>query len=73
MIILGGEQEEPELRDLVRGCMWVDDSIVTAQTEVDSDGEGLEEDDGKNRIAWRYAKMKKFQTSVGGSKGGGGE
>jgi elongator complex protein 4 len=78
VIILGGADEEQELRDLVKGCMWVDESTMTAQQQYaadgDSDAEGLGPDDGnKTRIAWRYSKMKRFQTSVEGSAGGAGE
>jgi elongator complex protein 4 len=77
LIILGGSDEEQELRDLVKGCMWVDEATMTAQQQYaadgDSDAEGLEADDGnRTRIAWRYNKMKKFQTSVQGSAGGAG-
>lgn len=51
--------------DLVRGCMWVDGAA--ASQPDDSDGETLESGGGGGiKIAWRYDKMKRFQTTVGG-------
>lgn len=79
VVLVGGEGAG--LRELVRGCMWVDEGVVLASHgegqggagEQDSDAEGLEVDDGnRTRIAWRYDKMKRFQTSVAGRPTGAG-
>lgn len=50
--------------ELVRGCMWVDGAATATQAD-DSEGETLESSGGV-KIAWRYDKMKRFQTTVGG-------
>jgi elongator complex protein 4 len=54
--------------------MWIDERATADGSE--SEGEGLDETkgEGKNgtRIAWRYERMKKFQTTVKKSDGDGG-
>lgn len=47
-------------RKLVDGCMWMSNS----PKETDSVDENKAPDDDKVKIAWRYEKMKKFQTTV---------
>lgn len=83
VLVIGGADRE-ELDDLVKGCMWLEESakkvskaVIEAnmKEEDDSDAEGLapELDAGnRTRIAWRYDKMKKFETSVAGSSGSSG-
>lgn len=60
-------------KELVGGCMWV---VEERNGEVgggsESEGEGVGEGDGqvgRTRIAWRYEKMKKFQTTIGSQSG----
>lgn len=60
-------------RDLVRGCMWVDERSTAVSgkgKEVESGSEGEAEgpgvgDENRTRIAWRYGGMDKFKTSIG--------
>lgn len=66
-VISAGEEED--LEDLVRGCMWVDPGMAktgtAAAADPDSDAEGLDEESGnRTKIAWRYEKMNRFQTTV---------
>lgn len=76
-----------EVDELVAGCMWLDDGVaksarksfpdpqqqqMPAPEEPDSDAEGLEEENSnRTKIAWRYDKMKRFETTVAGNNGGG--
>jgi elongator complex protein 4 len=56
-------------KDLVQGCMWVDEKAegAPAEEEGESEGEGLaEEQTNRTKIAWRYEKMKKYRTTVTG-------
>jgi elongator complex protein 4 len=80
-------QSNTELDELVAGCMWLDEGVnksarksfpdpqaqqATAAEEPDSDAEGLEEESSnRTKIAWRYDKMKKFETTVAGNNAGG--
>lgn len=80
-------QGNAELDELVAGCMWLDEGVAKsarksfpdpqqqqppAPEEPDSDAEGLEEESSnRTKIAWRYDKMKKFETTVGGNNAGG--
>lgn len=60
--------EEGSGRDLVKGCMWVDERSSAGSKEVESASEGEGEgggDENRTRIAWRYGGMDKFKTSVG--------
>jgi elongator complex protein 4 len=60
-------------RDLVKGCMWVDErssantSANTKGEESGSEGEMDVEADNRSKIAWRYGGMEKFKTSIGRS------
>lgn len=70
VVIVGDESSG---RDLVKGCMWIDERS-TAGKEADSASEGEGEgggggDENRTRIAWRYGGMEKFKTSVGEFKG----
>ena len=49
-----------EIEDVVRGCPWVEE----ADGGSESEGEGVMPE-GRSRIAWRYDRMKKLQSSVG--------
>ncbi|KAK4686176.1 elongator complex protein 4, partial [Tremellales sp. Uapishka_1] len=65
--------DEVECRNLIGGCMWVEEREEGKASE--SEGEGVGEEGqgrGGTRIAWRYERMKKFQTTVGshGATGG---
>lgn len=80
-------QGNTELDELVGGCMWLDEGVnksarksfpdpqaqqSTTAEEPDSDAEGLEEESSnRTKIAWRYDKMKKFETTVAGNNAGG--
>lgn len=63
--------EEASGRELVKGCMWVDERGLGSgkaeesgsEGEVDGGGEG----DNRTKIAWRYNGMDKFKTSIGRS------
>jgi len=53
----------------VKGCMWVNEREGNAEGGggggSESEGEGVVGgDDGRTKIAWRYEKMKKFQTTI---------
>jgi elongator complex protein 4 len=78
VLVIGGSEME-DLEELVKGCMWIEESakrVAVADANAkdpgnpdgdDSDAEGLADDlDGGNRtrIAWRYENMKRFETSV---------
>lgn len=60
-------------RDLVRGCMWVDERSSSNNSanasakgdESGSEGEMDVEADNRSKIAWRYGGMEKFKTSIG--------
>ncbi|KIR96337.1 elongator complex protein 4 [Cryptococcus deuterogattii 2001/935-1] len=60
--LLVGEKEEGE--SVVKGCMWTEGGAAGDGSE--SEGEGGVEG-GERRIAWRYEKMGKFQTTVKGN------
>lgn len=72
-IVIG---EKEEIRNVVEGSMWVDETNKGDGSE--SEGEGLEDvgqGKGGTKIAWRYERMKKFQTTIrsgGGTSNGGG-
>lgn len=59
--VLVGEKEEGEA--VVKGCMWTEGGVSGDGSE--SEGEGGVEG-GERKIAWRYEKMGKFQTTVKG-------
>lgn len=54
-------------RDLVKGCMWVDERSQGGSKGDESGSEGEVDGGGDNRskIAWRYGGMEKFKTSIG--------
>ena len=60
--------EPGESRDVVAGCMWVDERTTTDGSESEGEGVGGSVGEGKGgmRIAWRYERMKKFQTTIKG-------
>jgi hypothetical protein len=64
VIIIGESQGS---RDLVKGCMWVDERSQAGSKGDESGSEGEIDGGGDNRskIAWRYGGMEKFRTSVG--------
>jgi elongator complex protein 4 len=52
-------------KDLVKGCMWVVDRRAGGKEGgSESEGEGIGDEAGRTKIAWRYEKMRKFQTTV---------
>ncbi|KAG8981700.1 hypothetical protein FRB95_001075 [Tulasnella sp. JGI-2019a] len=56
-------------REIVEGCMWMkgdDDNLGRDHDHEDRGGDG-----GEVKIAWRYEGMKKFETGVSSSTGGG--
>ena len=55
-----------EVENTVRGCMWVANEEGGERSEGESDAEGGGEGRGGGRIAWRYERMKAFQTTVSG-------
>jgi elongator complex protein 4 len=83
VIVVGGNDKE-DLEELVKGCMWMEESakrvaVMDANAKDpgnadgdDSDAEGLADDldsGNRTRIAWRYDNMKKFETSVSSRAG----
>jgi hypothetical protein len=58
-------------RELVKGCMWVDERANggggKGAEESGSEGEMDKEGDNRSKIAWRYGGMEKFKTSIGRS------
>jgi len=67
-ILVVGEGESS--RELVKGCMWVDERAnggggKGAGEESGSEGEMDKEGDNRSKIAWRYGGMEKFKTSIG--------
>lgn len=60
-----------EVKDTVRGCMWTAKGDGGERGEGESDAEGgvgeRGEGRGGGRIAWRYERMKTFQTTVSGT------
>ena len=64
--------EEGESRDTVAGCMWVEEGREAGSESEGEDaalGDGVGEGKGGMRIAWRYERMKKFQTTIKGGSG----
>lgn len=71
------DDEDRVGRELVRGCMWVDerDAKVAgsgaagdgagAASESEGEDAGMGEGKGGKKIAWRYDGMSKFKTTVG--------
>ncbi|WRT65830.1 uncharacterized protein IL334_002780 [Kwoniella shivajii] len=60
--ILVGEEEVG--KEVVGGCMWTEKGWQGEESQ--SENEGEPDGEGK-RIAWRYEKMAKFRTTVGGN------
>ncbi|KAG8732893.1 hypothetical protein FRC11_010273 [Ceratobasidium sp. 423] len=54
---------EDDTEELLSGCMWTSDAVATAS--LDTDGQDPDIQPGEDmKIAWRYAKMKQFSTTV---------
>ncbi|KAG8708223.1 hypothetical protein FRC08_000055 [Ceratobasidium sp. 394] len=54
---------EDDAKDLIAGCMWTSDAV----DDVSADAEDADPDvepEGGVKIAWRYAKMKQFSTTI---------
>lgn len=67
MVVVG---EGGASRDLVKGCMWVDERSQGANAKGEESGSEGEVDgggDNRSKIAWRYGGMEKFKTSIGTS------
>lgn len=67
MVVIG---ESGASRDLVKGCMWVDERSQGANAKGEESGSEGEVDgggDNRSKIAWRYGGMEKFKTSIGRS------
>ncbi|CAE6444720.1 unnamed protein product [Rhizoctonia solani] len=59
---------EDDAEELLSGCMWTSDAVAT--TSLDTDGQDPDIQPGENmKIAWRYAKMKQFSTTVSKKSG----
>ncbi|KAF8745223.1 PAXNEB protein, partial [Rhizoctonia solani] len=53
---------EDDADDLLDGCMWTSDAVTSP---LDTEGEDPDvQPDESMKIAWRYAKMKQFSTTV---------
>ena len=73
-LVLG---EETGAKEVVAGCMWIEEYASSGESGggggdvgSESEGEGVGDgvDDGRTKIAWRYERMKRFQTTVGGGE-----
>ncbi|CUA70817.1 elongator complex protein 4 [Rhizoctonia solani] len=54
---------EDEAEELLSGCMWTSDEVVTASLDQEVQDPDVQPDEGI-KIAWRYEKMKQFSTTV---------
>ncbi|KAG8714923.1 hypothetical protein FRC08_011246 [Ceratobasidium sp. 394] len=54
---------EDDAKDLIAGCMWTSDAVDDMSADAE-DADPDVEPEGGVRIAWRYAKMKQFSTTV---------
>ncbi|KAG9074695.1 hypothetical protein FRC06_010523, partial [Ceratobasidium sp. 370] len=54
---------EDDAKDLIAGCMWTNDAIDDNSADVEDADPDVEPESGV-KIAWRYAKMKRFSTTV---------
>ncbi|KDN46320.1 hypothetical protein RSAG8_04264, partial [Rhizoctonia solani AG-8 WAC10335] len=52
-----------EAEELLSGCMWTNDVVAATPLDTDAHDPDIQPDEGM-RIAWRYAKMKQFSTTV---------
>ncbi|CAE6387354.1 unnamed protein product [Rhizoctonia solani] len=53
---------EDDTEELLAGCMWTSDTVTTS---LDAEGQDPDVQPDENmKIAWRYAKMKQFSTTV---------
>lgn len=58
---------DDEAEDLVRNVMWIPSSSQPQSEATDHDEENDDASSEGIKIAWRYANMKQFQTTVGAS------
>ncbi|CAE6474406.1 unnamed protein product [Rhizoctonia solani] len=54
---------EDQAEELLSGCMWTSDEVVTASLDQEVQDPDIQPDEGI-KIAWRYEKMKQFSTTV---------
>ncbi|CAE6444009.1 unnamed protein product [Rhizoctonia solani] len=54
---------EGEAEELLCGCMWTSDAVTTAPLDTDGQDPDIQPEESM-KIAWRYAKMKQFSTTV---------
>ncbi|OCF36299.1 elongator complex protein 4 [Kwoniella heveanensis BCC8398] len=70
-VFVGGQEDEELGREVVAGCMWVEKGRGDgdeSQSEGELDGGAAQgEVSEAKKIAWRYEKMEKFKTTVGGN------
>ncbi|WVQ93640.1 hypothetical protein IAU59_000716 [Kwoniella sp. CBS 9459] len=76
-VFVGGGEDEELGKEVVSGCMWVEKGRTGAgtgtadgdesQSEGELDGLASGEISEAKKIAWRYEKMEKFKTTVGGN------
>ncbi|WVF66015.1 hypothetical protein IAT40_000753 [Kwoniella sp. CBS 6097] len=72
-VFVGGDEGDELGKEIVGGCMWVekgrsgtgDGDESQSEGELDAAAEG--EVSEAKKIAWRYEKMEKFKTTVGGN------
>ena len=73
-VFVGGGEDEELGKEVVSGCMWVEKGRTgtgngdgdESQSEGELDGLASGEISEAKKIAWRYEKMEKFKTTVGG-------
>ncbi|KAG8787717.1 hypothetical protein FRC12_015337 [Ceratobasidium sp. 428] len=54
---------EDDANDIITGCMWTNDAMDGSSVDVEDVNPEIEPEGGV-KIAWRYAKMKQFSTTV---------
>ncbi|KAK8861706.1 hypothetical protein IAR55_002529 [Kwoniella newhampshirensis] len=68
-VFVGGDDER-QGEEVVGGCMWVEKGAVDGSESEGEEGNGgpggMGEEEGR-RIAWRYEKMGRYKTTVGGN------
>ncbi|WWC88030.1 uncharacterized protein L201_002933 [Kwoniella dendrophila CBS 6074] len=67
-LLIGSDKESND--DLIKGCMWTEKNwkgdAEESQSENEAEDDSINNNEAK-KIAWRYEKMAKFKTTVGGN------